>query len=690
MKGLGRFYFISVGVVWLLVLALSIWVSYVPLSVGSPSPGDIRIRLTAASIDHEKLELARGLAYSSVVPPKVRDVSKVALLRLKTDVLTSLLALPSFTVGDLYLYSDLFGEDKTDRLVKKLSAVPREDYPLIGSLVYETMARILALGPVQDGTGWIDKVLSDVGVFSSYRDVVRDIVLMLVDDTHLATADRGYVESVYRKSMAWLLYPVYWVRRGEVIVKKGEILGEAKAELLRDAGYVLKNDLLLRMVEVVSLAILIAVGFYGLFLWRGRYRAKLLSSVPFVSAIWFLLMFLAVWYLPVPYAVFWVLWSGGVILMFAIYGTRTTLLTAIAVLAVLLWRISIPAPFVVFAVMMLFLLLIPLRSIRQGRAISTSLLLLVLYSLVATAGAYHYLTGDWVFSLYAGVASSAMLPIMVGVLVMLMPTLERRWHIITPFNLLRLMQPTHPLLRELSRRAPGTYQHSYAVAIMAQKAAEAVGADSLLTYVGALYHDVGKLYRPEYFIENLRPGDPNPHDSMSPYISAQRIKAHVKEGVKLIRKYRLPIVLEDFVRTHHGTSLVKYFYLKAKAMGEDIKEEDFRYPGPLPVSKETTIVMLADSIEAAVRSLPSHTREEIVEKIQEIFADRLADGQLRNSRLSFAEMEKVKSVFADVLEDMYHGRIRYELVAGGDKDGGKGELRSPDDSGERGEDEGGS
>jgi len=177
---------------------------------------------------------------------------------------------------------------------------------------------------------------------------------------------------------------------------------------------------------------------------------------------------------------------------------------------------------------------------------------------------------------------------------------------------------------------------------------------------------------------------------MSPYISAQRIKAHVKEGVKLIRKYRLPIVLEDFVRTHHGTSLVKYFYLKAKAIGEDVKEEDFRYPGPLPVSKETTIVMLADSIEAAVRSLPSHTREEIMKKIEAIFADRLTDGQLKSSRLSFAEMERVKGIFADVLEDMYYGRIRYELVAGGDKGGGKGELGSPNDSGERGEDEGGS
>jgi len=689
-RGLGRFYFMSVGIVWFLVLLLILWISYIPLSVGRPSPRDVSIRVTVASLDHQKLELARGLSYSSVVPPKIRNVARVTLLRLKADVLTSLLSLPSFTVGDLYLYSDLFGEGKTDELVKRLSAVPKDDYPLIGSLVYEVVDRILALGLIQDGTGWIDRVLSDIGVFSSYRDLVKDVVLILVDDTDLAVTDQGYVDSIYRKSMSWFLYPIYWVKRGEVVVKRGEILGEAKAEILRDAGYVLREDLPLRLAEIITLAILMAVGFYGLFLWRGRYRARLMSSVPFVSALWFLMMFLALWYMPVSYAVFWVLWSGGVILMFAIYGTRTTILTAISILAVLIWLVSIPAPFVVFAIMMLFLLLIPLRSIRQGRSISVSLLLLVIYSLVATAASYHYLTGEWVFSLYAGLGASAMLPIMVGVLVMLMPALERRWHIITPFNLLRLMQPTHPLLRELSRRAPGTYQHSYAVAIMAQKAAEAIGADSLLTYVGALYHDVGKLYKPEYFIENLRPGDPNPHDSMSPYISAQRIKAHVKEGVKLIRKYRLPIVLEDFVRTHHGTSLVKYFYLKAKAMGEDVKEEDFRYPGPLPVSKETTIVMLADSIEAAVRSLPTHTKEEIMKKIEEIFADRLADGQLKDSRLSFAEMERVKGVFADVLEDMYHGRIPYDLVTGGDGGGGKGELRPPDDNGERGEDQRGS
>ena len=206
---------------------------------------------------------------------------------------------------------------------------------------------------------------------------------------------------------------------------------------------------------------------------------------------------------------------------------------------------------------------------------------------------------------------------------------------------------------------PGTYHHSILVGNLAEAAAEAVGADGLLARVGSTYHDLGKLKRPYFFAENQF-GIDNPHDKIAPSLSTLIITSHVKDGIELARENKLPDVVIDFIAQHHGTDLVKFFYHRAKENdGENIQEKDFRYPGPKPQTKETAIVSLADAVEAAVRSLVKPTPGKIEALVRKIIRDRLDDGQLDESDLTFKDLNKIAEAFVKVLNGIYHARVEY-------------------------------
>ncbi|MDA0873875.1 MAG: HDIG domain-containing protein [Bacteroidetes bacterium] len=239
---------------------------------------------------------------------------------------------------------------------------------------------------------------------------------------------------------------------------------------------------------------------------------------------------------------------------------------------------------------------------------------------------------------------------------------ERVFDVTTDLTLLELSDTNRPLLKELSMKAPGTFNHVLQVANLAETAAASIGANALLTRVGALYHDIGKMVKPEYFVENQR-GGVNPHDGLKPRMSALIIASHVKEGIDMARKNRLPKVVEDFIPMHHGTMRIEYFYhraLKQHKEGEPaVQESEFRYPGPRPRSKETSILMLADGVEAASRSLdnPSHKRLEGL--IDSIVEARREDGQLDETDLTFAELRTIKQALLGVLTGIYHVRVKY-------------------------------
>lgn len=260
-----------------------------------------------------------------------------------------------------------------------------------------------------------------------------------------------------------------------------------------------------------------------------------------------------------------------------------------------------------------------------------------------------------------------------GVTLFVLPLIERLFGVTTGMTLVDLRDPRQPLLKELQFRAPGTYNHSLNVASIAEAAAEAIGVDSLLTYVGALYHDVGKMNKPEYFVENQQ-GGPNKHDRLSPAMSLLVVVGHVKDGIELAREFRVPASIAHFIEAHHGTTLVEFFYHRAKkiaaAKGKDgppgepeeafVPDEfEYRYPGPRPRTKEAAILMIADSVESAARAMPEPTSSRIDALTRSIANKRLLDGQFDDCDLTLRELHLIVESISRTVTSMYHGRIAY-------------------------------
>lgn len=235
------------------------------------------------------------------------------------------------------------------------------------------------------------------------------------------------------------------------------------------------------------------------------------------------------------------------------------------------------------------------------------------------------------------------------------------FNLTTSLQLSELSRPTQPLLRQLLLKAPGTYHHTIVVSNLAERAAAAIGADALLARVGSYYHDIGKTVRPYFFTENIADNS-SPHEKLDPLTSAQIIISHVTDGVDLAQKYRLPPRIQDFIREHHGRSLAQFFYTQAQRQAGDpstVDPESFRYPGPNPRSKETAILLLADSCEAAVRAMRPGTREELEKFINKLIDGRVADGVLNQCELTFKDLQTIREVFIQVLQGVHHPRVTY-------------------------------
>jgi hypothetical protein len=245
----------------------------------------------------------------------------------------------------------------------------------------------------------------------------------------------------------------------------------------------------------------------------------------------------------------------------------------------------------------------------------------------------------------------------------LLPFVERWFGVLTDLSLLEVGDVAHPLLQELVRRAPGTYNHSINVASLAEAAAESIGARGLLVRVGAYFHDIGKMLKPAYFVENQ--GQENRHESLVPAMSTLIIVAHVKEGVELARQYNLPQPIIDLIAEHHGTTLVEYFYKRAAEQsqsdpnGGGPDEQTYRYPGPKPSTRESAVMMLADAAESASRTLSEPTPARIANLVNELAQKRLNDGQFDECGLTLEELKTVEKSLVKSLTAVYHGRVKY-------------------------------
>jgi len=277
------------------------------------------------------------------------------------------------------------------------------------------------------------------------------------------------------------------------------------------------------------------------------------------------------------------------------------------------------------------------------------------------------LWSDW--GLYADSLTGAGWCLAAGFLVAgSLPFIEQTFGVVTDISLLELSDISHPLLQELVRRAPGTYNHSIGVATLAETAADAIGANGLLCRVGAYFHDIGKMLKPQYFVENMLPGQLSRHESLNPAMSTLIIIGHVKDGADLARQYNLPQPLIDFIEQHHGTTLVQYFFhaatKQAEAQPEDFRaevhESSFRYPGPRPQTREAAVLMVADAVEGASRAIGGElTPKRIETLVHEIAMNRLLDGQFDECSLTLAELAIVEDSLTKSLIGIYHGRIKY-------------------------------
>ncbi|MFM8172925.1 MAG: HD family phosphohydrolase, partial [Pirellulaceae bacterium] len=252
----------------------------------------------------------------------------------------------------------------------------------------------------------------------------------------------------------------------------------------------------------------------------------------------------------------------------------------------------------------------------------------------------------------------------------LLPLVERAFEAMTDLSLLELGDASHPILRQLAQKAPGTYNHSINVAALGEAAADHIGANGLLVRVGAYFHDIGKMFQPQYFVENQSPGS-NPHDGLQPAMSTLIIVAHVKDGADLARQHHLPQSVIDFIEQHHGTTLVEYFYkraakrLKDAGSDDEVSDIDYRYPGPKPQTREAAVLMLADAVESAARTLVEPTPSRIQGLVDDLANRRLADGQFDECQLTLHQLAEIRQSLVKSLIAIYHGRIKYPTQSGG-------------------------
>ncbi|MFC5732385.1 HD family phosphohydrolase [Cytobacillus gottheilii] len=293
------------------------------------------------------------------------------------------------------------------------------------------------------------------------------------------------------------------------------------------------------------------------------------------------------------------------------------------------------------------------KILQAGLFVSIVNIIVIFSLLFLRNGQYDPLEYGFYFAaaLISGIASAVLT---IGFL----PFFETGFGMLSAMKLIELSNPNHPLLRKILTEAPGTYHHSVMVANLSDSACEAIGADGLLARVGCYYHDIGKTKRPQFFIENQMNIE-NPHDRLPPQTSKNIIIAHAADGAELLRKHKMPKEIVDIAEQHHGTTMLKFFYFKAKEKGLDVKEEDYRYPGPKAQTKEAAVIGIADSVEAAVRSMSNPTPEQIEDLIKKIIADRLQDGQLNECDLTLKELDIVAQSFSETLNGIFHSRIEY-------------------------------
>lgn len=467
------------------------------------------------------------------------------------------------------------------------------------------------------------------------------------------------------------------VQAGEKIIDTGEIVSEHTYQILESLRRTIEEQNISHRQSFtstigVSVYIVILVALFGLYLYT--YRRKLLDNlrhVLFFAILMALVIsaaFLVLRHFSASY-IFLIPFAWVPIIARVFYDSRTAIF--IHIITVFIVSIAAPAPYVFILLQVItgIVAVISLRDMTQRAQLAqTALFIFLMYSVVYTATTL-LVTGSITnveYNYYIYFAVNAVLVICAYGLIFLF---ERTFGLVSNITLVELTNVNSNLMLEFAEKAPGTFQHSLQVSNLATEAAKRIGAKVLLVRTGALYHDIGKMLHPECFIENQT--GVNPLQSM-PYTEAAKIIiSHVEDGERIARKHHLPELIVHFIRSHHGTSVTRYFYNSAvnaaKSEGgsiADIRKEDFAYPGPKPSTKEAAILMMADAIEARSRSLSEMTEQTISDMVDQMIDLQVADGQFAETVLSFKDLEDIRAVFKQKLIEINHHRIVYPTIEG--------------------------
>ena len=476
---------------------------------------------------------------------------------------------------------------------------------------------------------------------------------MIVDEEATAIA---------RKNARDMVSPIIVkFNKGDTIVKVGEPITQVKKEALSKAGY---NILRINYLGILGILCLVGIGIFTVIYYLKSFEPKFLNK-RYLLIVAVLCLFMAILsvLLPVNWSVFLLPFPFFTIILSVFLNPRSAFFITVTLLTIITFSLQFSALAMSVFILSVIISTIGMTTIKYTRRFD--LIKVGAYTSIAMAViilCVYYDLG--INKLMQDVAAGVLNCFFSGIIAVgMIPIFENTFKVITMFGLAELGDYNQPLLKKLHETAPGTFEHSLRVSNLAESAAEAIGANPILARVGALYHDVGKIVRPLFFVENQTySGIENPHEKLTPRSSKMVITSHTKDGIALAKEYNIPEIIQDFMVQHHGDSLASYFYNQAVAQEgiENVKEEQFRYTGPKPNTKETAILMIADAVESASRTLKDQSQEELDALINKIIKDRLDDDQLSESPLTLKDIKVIAATLSRVLRSVFHKRIKYQ------------------------------
>lgn len=658
---------LAIGAGTFVALALLSGVQYLrprsDLTVGQVSPRDVEAPRTVDFTDRVRTEALRQRAAQSVQPVysqsrEINDRTRQLVARTYATITRARAA------GGQAAAAEILARDAPLPLGEPavLAALTLEPAPLDAS---RTVALSVVDRMLEQGirSGDLPRVQADARVYLRSLPIAgRALTLASAVVTGALqpnlTVDATATELLRRRAMDSVEPVRARVLRGEIIVRRGEVVTDAHLQKLVAVGLASQPFSWVRFAGTALAALLLLLVSYA---YMRQYQPEIWSSDTLLL-VWSLAVVLTAAMARImvtrfnPYLL---PAAAGTMLIAVLLRPRLALYTAafLSLLTAIIAGGDLRLGLVTFIGSTVGVYAIKRISHRTDLVVAglrvgvATALTVIAVGLADQLPWYPHLLRDAAYGLGSGV--------LVGVIAIgMLPYLENLFGLVTPIKLLELSNPGQPLLRRLQMEAPGTYHHSIMVANLAEAAAEAIGADSLLVRVGTYYHDVGKIRRPAFFVEN-QVGIENPHDKMAPSLSALTVLAHVRDGLEYAHEYRLPQAVATFIPEHHGTSLITYFYHQAVERGDPVDEEVFRYEGPKPQSRETAIVMVADAVEGASRALTKPTPDRVEQVVRRIIREKLEDGQLDECDLTFRDLDTIAQTFTRLLASMFHPRVEY-------------------------------